>query len=128
MKSGVNPIDDIEMRKTIHAATNKSEEFNGFVKWAFFGGEGIIAENVLHEQRKIVKYNHLVANMVILHVVEGMTKILAQLRDEGMGINAEVLAGLSPYRTRHINRFGDYTLDLTRTVPPIDYSSRILLE
>lgn len=121
-------IDDIEMRKTIHAATNKSEEFNGFIKWAFFGGEGIIAENVLHEQRKIVKYNHLVANMVILHVVEGMTKILAQLRDEGMGINAEVLAGLSPYRTRHINRFGDYTLDLTRTVPPIDYSSRILLE
>ncbi|KLD27150.1 hypothetical protein TB9_23355, partial [Xanthomonas perforans] len=34
-------IDDVEVRKTIHAATNKSEEFNGFVKWAFFGGEGI---------------------------------------------------------------------------------------
>ncbi|WP_241235341.1 transposase, partial [Xanthomonas euvesicatoria] len=33
-------IDDVEVRKTIHAATNKSEEFNGFVKWAFFGGEG----------------------------------------------------------------------------------------
>ncbi|MGD3835020.1 Tn3 family transposase, partial [Xanthomonas citri pv. citri] len=25
-------IDDVEVRKTIHAATNKSEEFNGFVK------------------------------------------------------------------------------------------------
>src|SRR3546814_20590309 len=50
-------IDDVEVRKTIHAATNKSEEFNGFVKWAFFGGEGIIAENVQHEQRTIVRYN-----------------------------------------------------------------------
>ena len=108
-------IDDVDVRKTIDAATNKSEEFNGFVKWV--GGEGIIAENVRHEQRKIVKYNQLVANMVILHNVEGMTKILALLRDEGMGINAEVLAGLSPYRTSHINRFGDYTVDLSRKLP-----------
>ena len=73
-------IDDVEIRKTIQAATNKSEEFNGFVKWVFFGGEGVIAENVLHEQRKIVKYSQLVANMVILHNVEGMTRTLAELR------------------------------------------------
>lgn len=30
-------IDDNKIRKTIHAATNKSEEYNGFVKWVFFG-------------------------------------------------------------------------------------------
>ncbi|EWC49319.1 transposase [Xanthomonas citri pv. glycines str. 8ra] len=119
-------IDDVEVRKTIHAATNKSEEFNGFVKWAFFGGEGIIAENVQHEQRKIVRYNQLVANLVILHNVEQMTRVLAQLRDEGSNISPEVLAGLSPYRTSHINRFGDYTLDLKRQVEPIDFSRRIL--
>ncbi len=119
-------IDDVEVRKTIHAATNKSEEFNGFVKWAFFGGEGIIAENVQHEQRKIVRYNQLVANLVILHNVEQMTRVLAELRDEGSNISPEVLAGLSPYRTSHINRFGDYTLDLKRQVEPIDFSRRIL--
>src|SRR3546814_19597519 len=34
-------IDDFEVRKTIHAATNKSEEFNGLVKWAFLGSEEI---------------------------------------------------------------------------------------
>jgi TnpA family transposase len=33
-------IDDNEIRKTIHAATNKSEEYNGFVKWVFFGSQG----------------------------------------------------------------------------------------
>jgi hypothetical protein len=32
-----------------------------------FGGEGVIAENVRHEQRKVIKYNHLVANIVILY-------------------------------------------------------------
>ena len=120
-------IDDVEIRKTIQAATNKSEEFNGFVKWVFFGGDGIIAENVLHEQRKIVKYNQLVANMIILHNVERMTHTLAGLRDEGFVLSSEVLAGLSPYRTSHINRFGDYTLDLEREVVPLDYSGKIII-
>lgn len=119
-------VDDVEIRKTIQAATNKSEEFNGFIKWVFFGGEGIIAENVLHEQRKIVKYNQLVANMIILHNVERMSATLAEIRDEGIGLSPEVLAGLSPYRTSHINRFGDYTLDLEREVAPLDYSGTII--
>ena len=119
-------IDDVEIRKTIHAATNKSEEFNGFVKWVFFGGEGIIAENVLHEQRKIVKYNQLDANMIILHNVDQMSRILAELMREGVELTPEVLGGLSPYRTSHINRFGDYTLDLGRVVVPLDYSGKLL--
>lgn len=38
--------------------TNKSEPFNGFAKWLFFGGEGTIASNDRAEQRKIIKYNH----------------------------------------------------------------------
>ncbi len=121
-------IDDVDVRKTIHAATNKSEEFNNFTKWAFFGGQGIIAENVLHEQQKIVGYNHLVANLVILHNVEQMSRVLAELRDEGIEISPEVLAGLSPYRTAHINRFGDYTVDTSREVTPINFARRILRE
>jgi Tn3 transposase DDE domain len=31
-----------ELRQTIQATTNKSEAFNRFVQWLFFGGEGII--------------------------------------------------------------------------------------
>nr|WP_254906202.1 transposase [Paraburkholderia youngii] len=50
------------MRRTIHAAINKSEQFNDFAKWLMFGGEGAIAESVRHEQCKVTKYNHLVAN------------------------------------------------------------------
>lgn len=33
-----------ELRRTIQSATNKSEAFNGFTKWLFWG-EGIISEN-----------------------------------------------------------------------------------
>ncbi|WMS87889.1 Tn3 family transposase [Pleionea litopenaei] len=118
-------IGDIELRHTINAATNKSEEFNGFTKWLFFGGEGMIAENLRYEQRKIIKYNQLVANLVILYNVDEMTKILNQLKQEGYEITDAILAGLSPYRTNHINRFGDYTLDLKRKVAPMNYKIKI---
>lgn len=119
-------IGDLELRKTIHAATNKSEEFNHFIKWLFFGSQGVISENVRHEQRKLVKYNQLVANLAILHNVEAMTGVLKKMQEEGLPINAEILAGLAPYRTEHINRFGDYTLNLDRKVPPMNYKTRIL--
>ncbi|MFC7521762.1 Tn3 family transposase [Xanthomonas populi] len=104
----------------------ESEEYNGFVKWVFFGSQGIIAENVQHEQRKIIKYSQLVANMIILHNVEGMSRTLAEMRKEGIELTPEILAGLSPYRTSHINRFGDYHLDLDREVAPLSYTAKVL--
>jgi len=35
---------------------------------------------------------------------------------------------LAPYRTEHINRFGDYTLDFDRVVPPMNYKTQIILK
>ncbi len=119
-------IGDVGLRKVIHAETNKSEQFNGFAGWSFSGGEGIIAENIRHEQRKVIKYNHLVANMIILHNVVGMTRVLQELRDEGTEITLEILAGLAPFRTAHINRFGDYTLDFRRKIGPMNFDATII--
>src|SRR3979411_3233437 len=64
---------------TILAATNKSESFNDFVKWLAFGGGAVIAENDRAEQRKIIKYNHLLANCLIFHKVCTMTRALYKL-------------------------------------------------
>ena len=114
------------LRRTIHAATCKSEEFNQFTKWLFFGGEGLIAENVRHEQRKVIKYNQLVANLVILHNVEAMTRVLKDIQAEGFVVDAAVLGGLAPYRVEHINRFGDYSLDLERQVPPMQFETILI--
>ena len=119
-------VGDVELRKLIHAETNKSEQFNGFAKKLFFGGEGEIAENLRHEQRKVIKYNHLVANMVILHNVVGMSRVLKNLQTEGALINQEVLAGLAPYRLEHINRFGDYVLDFRRKADVLEDDFRII--
>ena len=119
-------IGSVQLRRTIHAETNKTEEFNQFVKWLFFGGEGVIAENIRHEQRKVIKYNHLVANLVILHNVESMTLTLKDLKERGHHIDHDILKGLAPYRTDHINRFGDYTLDVEQQVSPMSHHIKII--
>jgi len=112
-------LDEPELRRTIHAATNKSEQFNDFAQWLMFGGD-VIPENLRHEQRKIIKYNHLVANMVILFNVQWMSRKLKELQGKGHPVDADVLRVLSPYRREHINRLGDYRLDLQRPVSPLD--------
>ena len=84
-------------------------------------GEGIITENRRDEQRKIIKYNHLVANLVIFHNVVHMTKVLRQLMAEGQRINPEALAVVVPYLIAHINRFGQFPLNTERIPDPVEY-------
>ncbi|MGI2028645.1 DUF4158 domain-containing protein [Endozoicomonas acroporae] len=115
----------LDLRRTINQATNKCEEFNDFCKWLMFGGDGIIAENLRHEQQKVIKYNHLVSNLTILHNVQNMTQALKSLAEEGVEMTPEILTDLSPYRRKHINRFGDYRMDLDRPVPKLDYELTI---
>lgn len=47
-------ISDSQLRQQITAATNKAESYNGFSKWFFFGGEGIIGYNDPEEQEKLL--------------------------------------------------------------------------
>lgn len=110
-------LGDPELRSTIQSATNKSEAFNGFAKWAFFGGEGVITHNRRVEQRKCIKFNHLVANCLIFYNVHVVSEVLEQLNQEGAKMDEQAVGALSPYLRQHINRFGEYQLDLTQ--PPL---------
>lgn len=119
-------IQDAALRATIHAATNKSEAFNGFAQWLSFGGEGVIATNNREEQRKIIKYNHLIANCLIFYNVFELSRILQELALAGYPLEPEAIAALSPYWTHHVNRFGVYDLNLDRCPPTINFEAPIL--
>jgi TnpA family transposase len=118
-------ISDSQLRSTIQGATNKSEALNRFLKWTFFGGEGIIAENSRDEQRKAIKYNHLVANCLIFHNLCSLTGLVQTLEKRGETVPEDAIAAISPYLTEHINRFGDYILNLGRKPPQPDYGYNI---
>ena len=113
-------ISEIEVRRMISVATNKSERFNQFADFLLFGGKGVIAENVRDEQRKVIKYNHLVANLVILHTLVTMSDALQKMAADGHTIDPAVLACISPYLTEHINRFGEYELRAGQEVTPLE--------
>jgi TnpA family transposase len=69
-------LSDLELRQQITESTNKAEAYNGFAKWLFFGGEGVVANNDPEEQQKVIKYNDLAANAVILQNVIDRSRIL----------------------------------------------------
>lgn len=123
----LNYVNDLALRRLIHGAVNKNEGFNRFAQWVSFGGHGVLAENNRDEQRKLIKYNHLVANCLIFYNVYAMTVALHKLVRAGVWLNDEVLRCLSPYLTEHINRFGAYRLDMTRQPPQLDFSLLIIL-
>lgn len=118
-------ISDIELRQQITASTNKIEAYNGFSKFFFFGGEGVIAENDPEEQEKRIKYNDIVSNAVILENVVDITYILKELSANGVEFTKSDVAVLSPYLTKHIKRFEDYIIDLENVSRAIDTSLSI---
>lgn len=114
-------LGDESLRITIHAATNKNEAFNNFIQWVGFGSQGIIPSNDRAEQRKLVKYMHLVANCVIFHNVQAVSQILHTLQHTGEAVPPDAIGALSPYLTEHVNRLGTYTLDLAQIPSALNY-------
>lgn len=119
-------IHDVELRKIIFAATNKSEEFNQFADWVAFANK-TIPENMRHEQRKIIKYNHLLTNMIMLYNVNAMTKVFNDLLKEGYDITEDLVNAFSPYRTEHINRFGSYSQQTQKELLPLQHQLNLKL-
>lgn len=116
-------LSDLDLRHIINTATTKSERFNHFVQWVSFGGDSVIAENVRDEQRKFIKYNHLVANLLAFHNLVNITNAARRMEDHGYEVKEDCLAELSPYQTEHINRFGHYSVNFSRTpeAAPLDF-------
>lgn len=112
-------ISDLELRRTISAATNKNESFNDFAQWIGFGQNGKIPGRNREEQQKAIRYNHLMANLMIFHNTAMLTNLVEELRAEGHVVTEEIVGRISPYRREHINRLGSYELRLDRDSPPL---------
>lgn len=115
-----------KLRRSVNHATTVNERFNDYIQFVAFGNRGIIAANSRDEQRKIIKYGHLVANILIFMNVYDQSRIMNQLIQEGYVITPEMAAGLAPYRKSNINRFGAYFLDEFRKLLNVDYQLEVI--
>ena len=107
-------ISDRKLRQTITDTTNKVESYHKLEDWIRFGSRYLVASNDQDEMEKAVKYTDLIANSIMLQNVIDITNICHELQSEGYTFTAEELSYLSPYMTEHIERFGEYVLDLIK--------------
>lgn len=112
-------ISDSTLRQRITASTTKVESFNNFTDWISFGGDVLLHALDHDEREKRITYTNLIANAIMLQNVVDITRILKELKAEGITFAQEDVAALSPYMTRHIRRFGEYRLDLSDLPPPL---------
>ena len=89
------------------------------MQWVSFGGDSVITENTRDEQRKFIKYKHLVANLLVFHNIVTLSRVLDRLQAGGLKASDQALAALTPYQTEHINRFGSYTVNFSRIPEPL---------
>jgi hypothetical protein len=66
-------ISEPALREQVLRATNKAEAYNGFAQWLFFGNFAVIADNDPDDQETAIKFNTLLANLVILSTTLDMT-------------------------------------------------------
>ena len=112
-------MSDTDMRQQIRAETTKVESYNAFTDWLAFGGPVLRTGDPV-EQEKRIKYRDLVANVVMLQNVVDMTNVLHDLQRDGVAITPELVAGMSPYLTEHLKRFGRYDLDMETPPEPLE--------
>lgn len=105
-------LSEPELRQQITAITNRVEAFHGFTAWLMFGGK-IIGHNDPDHQERVVKFNELVANCAIYSTALDITDAANTIAAEGLPVDPDDLATITPYITRTIRRFGDWVLNLT---------------
>jgi len=110
-------INSKEMRQEVTGETNKIESYHAFTKWLNFGGD-VITENDPVEQQKRLRYIDLVASAVILQNTADMMRVIEELVAEGVEVNEEDVAFMSPYGTNGTKRFGNFSLDLKKPPEP----------
>ena len=72
-------------------------------------------------QSKVMRFAHLLANMVIFHNVVHQTKAINKLRAEGMELSDGILGAMAPYWREHLNRFGMFQVDMEKNTANIEY-------
>jgi len=58
---------------------------------------------------------------MVFHTMVYQTKGINKLKAEGVEIPDEILSGISPYWTEHLNRFGMFELDMQKATAEIEY-------
>lgn len=112
----LNDINDENRRRTKLCQLNRGEGRHSLARVVFHGKRGELYQRYKEGQEDQLGALGLVVNIIVLWNTIYMDAILNQLRQEGLQINDEDAARLSPLIYEHINMLGRYSFAIPDSV------------
>jgi TnpA family transposase len=101
-------LQNVELRRRVHAGLNKGEARNALARAVFFNRLGEIRDRSFEQQRYRASGLNLVTAAIVLWNTVYLERSMRALRDAGKVIDDRLLQYLSPLGWEHINLTGDY--------------------
>ena len=112
----LNYIDDEAYRRRILSQINRGEGRHSLARFVCHGQRGEIRKRYREGQEDQLSALGLVTNAVVLWNTMYIQKALDKLKQDGLVINEEDVARLSPLQYKHINVLGHYSFNLSEEV------------
>jgi len=112
----LNYIDDEAYRRRILSQINRGEGRHSLARFICHGQRGEIRKRYREGQEDQLSALGLVTNAVVLWNTMYIQKALDKLKQDGLVINEEDVARLSPLQYKHINVLGHYSFNLSEEV------------
>jgi TnpA family transposase len=109
-------LQNVELRRRVHAGLNKGEARNALARAVFFNRQGEIRDRSFEQQRYRASGLNLVTAAIVLWNTVYLERATQALRDAGKVIDDTLLQYLSPLGWEHINLTGDYVWRQSRKV------------
>ena len=101
-------LQNIELRRRVHAGLNKGEARNALARAVFFNRLGEIRDRSFEQQRYRASGLNLVTAAIVLWNTVYVERVVQAMQVSGIAIDPEHLQYLSPLGWEHINLTGDY--------------------
>lgn len=101
-------LQNVELRRRVHAGLNKGEARNALARAVFFNRLGEIRDRTFEQQRYRASGLNLVTAAIVLWNTVYLERTIETLRASGIKIDDALLQYLSPLGWEHINLTGDY--------------------
>lgn len=109
-------LQNVELRRRVHAGLNKGEARNALARAVFFNRLGEIRDRSFEQQCYRASGLNLVTAAIVLWNTVYLDRATQALRETGQPINDGLLQYLSPLGWEHINLTGDYVWRQNRKV------------
>lgn len=101
-------LQNVELRRRVHAGLNKGEARNALARAVFFNRLGEIRDRSFEQQRYRASGLNLVTAVIVLWNTVYIERATRKLSEMGNTIDGSLLQYLSPLGWEHINLTGDY--------------------